>query len=56
MQLSKTAIEEFKKIYLSEFKEKIPDSKANELGLKLLELFRVVYRPQVIASKKLVHK
>lgn len=52
MQLSKTAIKEFKKIYISEFGETISDSKANELGLKLLELFRLVYRPLGIINKK----
>lgn len=43
--LSKEAIEEFKKIWLEEFKEEISDEKAVELGTNLLTLFHHIYRP-----------
>jgi hypothetical protein len=45
MALSKEAIEEFKKIYLEEFKEEISDAKAQELGESLISLFKIIYRP-----------
>jgi hypothetical protein len=45
MALSKEAIEEFKKIYLKEFKEEISDAKAQELGESLISLFKIIYRP-----------
>jgi hypothetical protein len=45
MALSKEAIEEFKKIYLEEFKEEISDAKAQELGENLIYLFKIIYRP-----------
>lgn len=45
MALSKEAIQEFKEIYLKEFKEEISDEKAQELGQNLIDLFRIIYRP-----------
>jgi hypothetical protein len=50
MALSKEAIEEFKKIYLKEFKEEISDAQAQELGENLISLFKIIYRP--IPSKE----
>jgi hypothetical protein len=45
MELSKEAIEEFKKIYYQEFGTAISDEKARELGENLLSLFEIIYRP-----------
>ncbi len=45
MQLSKEALEEFKKIWKEEFKEEIVDEKAMNEASNLLTLFNAVYRP-----------
>jgi len=45
MELSKEAIEEFKKIYYQEFGTVISDEKARELAENLLSLFEIIYRP-----------
>ncbi len=45
MRLSKEAINEFKAIYSEEFGEEISGAEAQEMGEKLLSLFRVIYRP-----------
>jgi len=45
MRLSKEAIEEFKDIYYKKFGEKNSDAKAQELGERLLLLFKAVYYP-----------
>lgn len=45
MRLSKEAIEEFKEIYLREFGQKITDEEAQELGLNLISLFKIICRP-----------
>jgi len=51
VQLSKQAIEEFKKIYLNKFEDKISNSQANEFGVNLLEFFRLIYKPIPISVK-----
>lgn len=43
--ISEAALQDFKKIYLEEFGEKISDEKAIELGTNLLTLFHHIYRP-----------
>jgi hypothetical protein len=45
MRLSKEAINEFKAIYSEEFGEEISEAEAQEMGEKLLFLFKVIYRP-----------
>jgi len=45
MKLSKQAIKEFKEIYQEEFGIDIPYKEANELGLNLLNLFKIIYQP-----------
>lgn len=45
MKISQDEIEEFKQIYLDEFGEEISDERAYELGLQLIQLFQIVYRP-----------
>lgn len=45
MKLSKKALSEFKGIYLAEFGVLLGDDEANKLGVELLELFRIIYRP-----------
>ena len=42
MQLTQEAIDEFKAIYKSEFKEQISDDEAREMGTRLLRVFRVL--------------
>ena len=44
MRLSKNAIKEFKKIYLKEFGQTLSDEEAQEKGLNLLSLFKIIYR------------
>ncbi|HEY4505807.1 MAG TPA: hypothetical protein VJG67_03910 [Candidatus Paceibacterota bacterium] len=43
--LSKKALEDFKKIWREQFGEDISDEKATEQGIKLLTLFRAIYKP-----------
>jgi len=43
--LSKQAIEEFKEIHKKEFGEKLSDQEAEEIGLRLLRLFKIIYSP-----------
>ena len=45
MILSKRAIEEFKELYLKEFKEQLSDDQAEEMASSLLSLFKIIYRP-----------
>jgi hypothetical protein len=43
--ISETALKEFKKLYVEEFKEEISDEQAIVLGTNLLTLFNHIYRP-----------
>lgn len=43
--LSKQAIDEYKAIYKKEFGKEITDAEAEEQGMKLLRLFKIIYRP-----------
>lgn len=45
MILSQQAIIDFKKVYSQDFGEEIDDNQAQELGIKLLEFFSLIYRP-----------
>lgn len=45
MRLSKEAIKEFKNIYYEEFRQRISDEEAQEMGADLLSLFKITYRP-----------
>lgn len=45
MQLSKKAIEDFKKIHLKKSGVFLTDAEANRLGIQLLEFFRLIYKP-----------
>ena len=45
MRLSKKAIDEFKEIYFKKFGVQLTDEKANELGVELLEFFKLIYKP-----------
>lgn len=45
MRLSEKAISEFKKIYSEELGVDLSKEQANEFGVSLLHLFRLVYRP-----------
>lgn len=43
--LSKQAVTEFQAIYKKEFGEDISIEKADELGTKMLRLFKLIYKP-----------
>lgn len=43
--LSKLAIEEYQKIFKEEFGEEISDEEAREQGERLIQLFKVIYKP-----------
>jgi hypothetical protein len=45
MQLSTEAIEEYKRIYKTEFGKEISDQEAHEQTSSLLQLFKIIYRP-----------
>ena len=45
MQLSRKAIDDFKKIYLDKFKVELTDDEANKKGVKLLEFMKLIYKP-----------
>lgn len=45
MKLSKEAIDEFKRIYLKQFKKQLSNEEANEKGVELLEFFKLIYKP-----------
>ena len=47
MELNKKAVEEFKELYRKEFKEEIDNTKARELAIRVLNLFRAVYGPLI---------
>jgi len=47
MKLDEKSIQEFKELYEKEFKEEIDNEKARELAIRVLNLFRVVYRPLI---------
>lgn len=44
MKLSKKAMTEFQQIYREELGEKISDAEANEMGLGLLNFFKLIYK------------
>ncbi len=52
MQLSKEAIEDYKKAFKEEFGEDLSDEEAMELGCDLLRLFQIIYRPIPLNKKK----
>jgi hypothetical protein len=45
MNLSETAIKELKEIYHRQYGEPISDEEAQEMGQRLIALFKVIYRP-----------
>ncbi len=45
MILSKRAIEEFKELYLKEFKEQLSDDQAEEMASSVLSFFKIICRP-----------
>lgn len=51
--LSKKAIEEYQEIYKKTFGEEISYERASEQGMKLLRLFKIIYRP---INKKWIKK
>ena len=47
MKLGKKEIQEFKELYRKEFKEEIDNETARELAIRVLNLFRAVYKPLI---------
>jgi len=45
MSLSNKAIKEFKELYYEEYGKNISDEEAQEIGQRLISLFRIIYRP-----------
>jgi len=45
MSLSEKDIKELKEIYYREFGKPISDEEAQEMGQRLISLFRIIYRP-----------
>jgi hypothetical protein len=45
MRLSEKAIKEFREIYFREYGKSISDDEAQEIGQRLISLFRIIYRP-----------
>ena len=45
MRLSEQAIKEFKEIYRREYGKTISDDEAQEIGQRLIALFKIIYRP-----------
>lgn len=45
MKLSKKALDEFKTIYKAEYGVELTDGEALDKGIRLLRLFRAVYKP-----------
>ncbi len=43
--ISNEAVEEYQRIYKSEFGMEIPSEEAKEQGIKLLILFDIIYKP-----------
>jgi hypothetical protein len=45
MRLTEQDIKELKEIYYREFGKSISDEEAQEMGQRLISLFKVIYRP-----------
>lgn len=45
MQLSKQAINEYRQIHKEVFGKTMTEADANEAGLRLLNVFKIVYKP-----------
>lgn len=56
MQLSPTAIQEFKIIYREEFGEDLSDAEAEEMALRVLRLFWILLQPPSEAARLLSEK
>ncbi len=53
MNIGQTALEEFKQIYLNHYGILLTDQQDLELGIRLVELFKVIARPiPEVDSKK----
>lgn len=45
MKLSHQAIKDFRKAYQADFGEDITDAEAEEIGIRLLTLLKIIYKP-----------
>ncbi len=45
MSLSEKAIRDFREIYYKQYGKLISDEEAQEIGQRLISLFRIIYRP-----------
>jgi len=50
--INSEAIKEFQDIYLKEYGKKLTNEQASELGKRLLNLFKLIYRPIKIKNKQ----
>lgn len=50
--IDKKAIKEFKEIYEKEFGVEVDDAKALDLAVRLLNIYRVIYRPLPTIKKQ----
>ena len=51
MQLSKKAIDDYKKLFFEESKVMLTDEEANRKGVQLLKLMKLIYKPIPIANR-----
>ena len=51
MQLSKKAIEDYKRIFLEESGELLSYEEANRQGVQLLKLMKLIYKPIPITNR-----
>ncbi len=56
MEISREAIEEYKRAYKEIFGRRIPDKSAQEQAFDLLSLFKIIYRPIPEEKKKEMEK
>lgn len=51
MQLSKKAIDHYKKLFFEESKVMLTDEEANKQGVQLLRLMKLIYKPIPITNQ-----
>jgi len=52
MEISEESLKQFKEIYKKEFKEEIDNKKARLMAMRLLNLYKAVYRPNENSKEK----
>lgn len=54
--LNQLAIQEFKKIYFKKFGKNISDQEALELGIKLINLYKIIYQSKITEENEICRK